>query len=216
MKTKIYTLSSDRNLEDIRYIGKTKESLKKRLSNHIAQAKRNDNIGYSYNYNSNWINKELRDDFNIIIKEIDFILDNDWEYLEQYWISQFKTWGYKLTNLTEGGDGNKNQIQTEEANKKRSQKLKNIPRPLEIRKKISKSNMGKVLSEDTKEKVRKSIVKLQGRPILQFTLDGDFLKEWECIATAAKFYNVDKSSVMRCCQGKFKKSAGYIWKYKEM
>jgi len=42
-----------------------------------------------------------------------------------------------------------------------------------------------------------------------------FIQEWNSIATAADFYKVDRSSLMRCCQGKFKKSAGYVWKYKD-
>lgn len=30
------------------------------------------------------------------------------------------------------------------------------------------------------------------------------------MAEAADFYKVDRSSLMRCCQGKFKKSAGFV------
>jgi hypothetical protein len=29
----------------------------------------------------------------------------DWEWLEQYWIEQFKQWGFILTNHTKGGEG---------------------------------------------------------------------------------------------------------------
>lgn len=211
----IYTLSSSSNPDNIRYIGKTKESLKKRLAGHITLAKSNLLKRYSHNYTSNWINKELSLNNTIIIKELDETSDLDWEYLERYWISQFKHWGFSLTNLTKGGDGNKGQHFSEDSNKLRSQKLKGIPRPKEVKDKISKSNKGKVLSSIHRENVRMSIIKLQGRPVEQFTLDNVFIKEWSCIAEAARFYKVDKSSLMRCCKGIFKKSAGFVWKYKE-
>lgn len=41
--------------------------------------------------------------------EIVEILNEDdsknWKFWEKYWISQFRQWGFKLTNLTNGGDG---------------------------------------------------------------------------------------------------------------
>jgi hypothetical protein len=29
----------------------------------------------------------------------------EWGFWEIYWINQFKTWGFELKNLTNGGDG---------------------------------------------------------------------------------------------------------------
>ena len=45
----IYTLSSTRNLNDIRYVGKTIQTLKRRLFTHIADAKRAKKNEYLYN-----------------------------------------------------------------------------------------------------------------------------------------------------------------------
>ena len=42
----IYTLSSTRNLDDIRYVGKTVQSLKRRLQAHISDAKKAKRDGY--------------------------------------------------------------------------------------------------------------------------------------------------------------------------
>lgn len=39
-----------------------------------------------------------------IIEIIDEVPVSEWEFWEIYWISQFKTWGFDLTNGTEGGD----------------------------------------------------------------------------------------------------------------
>ena len=215
MEIKIYTLSSSTNPEKVRYVGKTKVTLYRRLLGHIALAKRNKSRCYCHNYTSNWINKELELGNTIVIKEIDIDSSRDWEFWDKYWILQFKCWGFDLTNLTDGGDGNQNQYFSEESRIARSKALKGIPRPKEVREKISKGNLGKPKSPEHINHVRESIIKLQGRSVEQYTLDGKFIREWSCIAEAARFYNIDKSSLMRCCQGIFKKSANFVWKYKE-
>ena len=215
MKVKIYTMSSSGNPNNIRYVGKTIHTLSRRLSMHISFAKRNKAANYYCNHTSNWINKELKEGNTILIEEIDSVSFENWEFWEQYWISQFKCWGFKLTNLTSGGDGNQNMHFSEESNKARSRALLGKPRPQEVKDKISISNLGKPKSITHINHVREAIIKLQGKPVEQYTLDGKFIKEWRCGAEAARFYNVDKTSLMRCCQGKFKKSAGFVWKYKE-
>lgn len=40
MEIKIYTLHSTRNLQEIRYVGKTKQTLKRRLAGHLSAAKK--------------------------------------------------------------------------------------------------------------------------------------------------------------------------------
>ena len=210
---KIYTLSDPRNPNEIRYVGKTKQTLSRRLTNHISDSK---SRRYKL-HTSNWIYSLLREGISPIIEELDSIeceLKEDWADLEKYWISQMKCWGFKLTNLTDGGDGNQNQIFSKEAIEKRAKKIKGIPRDEETKRKISESHKGKIKTEEHINNIRKSIIKKQGRPVLQYTKSGEFIKEWECGKEAAMFYNVDPSSLMRCCQGKFKSSAGYVWKYK--
>ena len=51
------------------------------------------------------------------------------------------------------------------------------------------------------------------KPILQYDIDGNFIKEWSCQAEAVKFTN--SPSIQRVLKGKIKTSGGYIWKYKE-
>lgn len=63
MEIKIYTLSSTRDPNNIRYVGKTKQPLKRRLSQHITDAKKASKLGTKRNYNYNWIIHELNDGF---------------------------------------------------------------------------------------------------------------------------------------------------------
>ena len=42
-----------------------------------------------------------------------------------------------------------------------------------------------------------------------------FIKEYHSIKNASRELDVLPSNIMRCCQGKYKKAYGFIWKYKE-
>ena len=218
MEIKFYTLSDPRSPNIIRYIGKTSQKLARRLDQHISTTKRANGEKGSRNHNTNWITSLLNVGLKPLIIEIDtFECDKsskEWQIVEKYWISQCKSWGFELTNLTDGGDGNQNQVFSEESLRKKSEKLKGIPRPKEVRERISKSHLGKEKSATHIENVREAIIQKQGRPVNQYSLDGEFIREWRCIAEAADFYKVDRTSLGRCCKGKFKKSAGFVWKYK--
>ena len=96
MTTYIYTLEHPITNE-IRYVGKTNNP-ERRLHHHWTVGhKSNNKIG-------NWL-KSLK---KLKLKPIMTILDettDNWQQLEMYWISQFKTWGFRLTNHTDGGEG---------------------------------------------------------------------------------------------------------------
>lgn len=51
------------------------------------------------------------------------------------------------------------------------------------------------------------------KPILQYTLDGVFVKEWESVREAIRFYNAG-SGIGNCLNGRAKTCKGFIWKYK--
>ena len=52
------------------------------------------------------------------------------------------------------------------------------------------------------------------RSVLQYDLDGNFIKEWESAWHINQFYGFDRSAIARCCRGEYKQLRGYIWKYK--
>ena len=75
-------------------------------------------------------------------------------------------------------------------------------------------------SEETKKKIytkdrNKKISKANSKPILQYTKEGVFIKEWKSAMEAWKSNpKFDWANISSCCKGKLKSSAGYIWKYK--
>lgn len=51
------------------------------------------------------------------------------------------------------------------------------------------------------------------KKILQFDLDGNFLKEWECTKDIERNLSIHHSNISACCKGRLKTSGGYIWRY---
>ena len=49
------------------------------------------------------------------------------------------------------------------------------------------------------------------KPILQYTLDGEFVREWPCAADVGKKAS---RNISNCLKGRQKTACGYIWKYK--
>lgn len=94
---KIYGLYSNENIDNIKYIGKTKFALKKRLNEHIKGA-------LCYNkqtYKDNWIRKVYGNGYKVEIKLIEYTDLEHWQERESFWIKEYKG----LTNLTNGGEG---------------------------------------------------------------------------------------------------------------
>ena len=50
------------------------------------------------------------------------------------------------------------------------------------------------------------------KPVLQYTLNGEFVREWESTAECGR-NGFNQGNVVTCCQGKLKKYKGFIWRY---
>lgn len=51
------------------------------------------------------------------------------------------------------------------------------------------------------------------KPVLQFTLDGELVREWDSMEEAHK-NGFEKANICNCCRGKLKQYKGFIWRYK--
>lgn len=52
------------------------------------------------------------------------------------------------------------------------------------------------------------------KPVLQYTLDGEFVAEYPSGMEAHRVTGCKQSGINNCCLGKLKTSYGYVWKYK--
>ena len=83
----------------------------------------------------------------------------------------------------------------------------------ESKKKISEKQKGKKLSEETRRKMSKAKINgKQSKKILQFTLDGVFVREWLSIAECER-NGYNGANICYCCQGKRKSHKGFKWCY---
>lgn len=94
----IYVLIDPRTNE-IRYVGKTVQSLFGRLASHRHTAR---NGGASHR--DHWIAQVLRCGYDVRIELIQIVVSDFWEDAERYWISYYRSVGCSLTNMTDGGD----------------------------------------------------------------------------------------------------------------
>ena len=53
------------------------------------------------------------------------------------------------------------------------------------------------------------------KPVLQYTLTGEFVKEWDAARTAEKTLSKSYGKICSVCKGNRKSAYGYIWRYKE-
>lgn len=58
-------------------------------------------------------------------------------------------------------------------------------------------------------------VKLR-KAVLQYSFDGNFIREWVSTVDVETTLGIDRASISSCCNGKryYKSAGGFIWKYK--
>ena len=141
----IYTLASSSSPNEIRYVGKT-NNINKRLKRHTSNYYLNEST-----YKANWVKSILNNNDSLIIEVLDIVLEDEWEFWEIHWIALIKSWGYKLTNGTFGGEGIK--LTKEIIDKRSKSNMGKVLSP-EHREKLSKANKGKKMTEEAKENLR--------------------------------------------------------------
>lgn len=215
---RLYVLYSNFDYK-IRYVGITKKKLQRRINNHIWEAKSKKT---HKTHKLRWINSIILKKYLIFgktVKKFDTLekLKNS----EIYLISLLKDKNYNLTNSTKGGDF-VSEKSPEGLKKLRNNKL-GKKWSIESRIKLSNSKKGisvlhnKKWSKISREKA--SIAKL-GKPSLrkkkinQYTLNMEFIKEWNSLTEAANYYNISIGSISQNISNITKTANKFIWKSK--
>jgi predicted GIY-YIG superfamily endonuclease len=191
MKISIYTLK-DPITNKIRYVGQTNDT-KRRLNRHL----NNSRSFRDKRHISNWIRSLSYDPVMDIIETCEYAERN---IRENYWIEYYKTQGFDLCNLSNGGAGagigNKNCV-------------------------------GRVMSEEAKQKIslankgRKTIHGKGGAPgkkIYQYDLSGNLLNTFESIISASKTLNICRRTIKNSLNNKEikRRRSPYKWSYEPL
>lgn len=139
------------------------------------------------------------------------IESDDYEIIKEKEKEFIKLYGRKenkgtLSNLTDGGDGCIGIKQSLETIEKRVSKFRGIPKSKEMKEKLSKIHKGKIYNQEIINRFKISV--------LQYDLEGNFIKEWEGIKVAAMYLGCDPTTITANLRGITKKGYGYIWKRK--
>jgi len=176
------------------------------------------------------------------VKDILSIVDNieNMKELEEYYINYYSAFTSKvfynatkysagitqntwIDKIKEKNKGNKYHLgfkHSEETKIKMSISSqgpsKMSPKGKEIVRKNNLGNkyaLGNKFSQESKNKLGKSHMK----NIVQYNINGNFIKEWSCAADATYFFigNRIGSRISSCCNGTVKTAYGFIWKFKD-
>ena len=195
------------------YIGQTVKDLEERWREHM---KKTSNCRYLLHA----LNKYGKDAFEF--KLICICFDEDLNRFEIDYMKKYNTISPNGYNLREGGNSGR---QHEDTKKKISKTLKDKFARLEIipnngclgkplttdhKEKISKTLAGVVKSKEMKEKLSESNKKYK---VLQYTLDGILVNNYDGCVVAASAMSTTKGQISAACRGKVKTYKGFVWKY---
>jgi hypothetical protein len=165
------------------YIGKGKYF---RINHHLQPKSRSDNSIKSNIINS--IEKEMNE-LPIHYKLYENLSFEEANEIEKRMIRFFGRIDKKtgiLSNMTDGGEGFKNVIFTDDT-----------------RKKMSEAKIGKSCGKNNgKSKI-----------VEQYDLNGNFIKKYDSLTEAANENSLDLKNISHCCRGESKSAYGFIWKY---
>lgn len=150
----IYGLTDPRTGE-VRYIGKSTKGLK-RPQEHGRKGRSNGRC-------KNWLTSLDKIGLKCGIKVLECCETLDeLSAAEVCWVRKGREVGWRLTNLTDGGEGTSGHIKSEDTRRKLSRAATERQADPEVRVRIRQQLLGHEVSEETREKIRQS---LKGRKL---------------------------------------------------
>lgn len=136
---------------------------------------------------------------------------------------KWKDW-YKKSDIAKQlasklGSSNKGKKLTSEHIDKLSKIRKGKKKSEQHRRRISEGNSGKKMNFTKEQKDAfvertKAYVGNNRIMVVQYSISGDFIKEWSSATKAQEQIGVSRKLIQRCCKGTAGNAGGYIWAYK--
>ncbi len=122
-------------------------------------------------------------------------------------------WGY---NVALGG--NSAGKHSEETRKKLGDCRRGCKHTEAAKLKMREAHTGMVFSEEHLQKLRMAQFgekHHRARAVCQFTLCGEFVARYECVAEAQRQTGIPNQNIVKCCQGRRAYAGGFLWEYAE-
>jgi hypothetical protein len=194
----IYSLK-DPETNEIRYVGKT-TNINTRLKAHITRSRHN-----KY-HSARWVQSVIKRGLRPIIELVEECTEENWVEREKYWIGYYRE-RFDLTNILEGGEGGSTFGRLGKPWSDEQRKNNAIAR---TGLSVSRTKEG---NANRKKGVRGYYDKNK-KPVLQYDLEGKFIREWESAVDAGKDLKISYSDINRSCKKEGYTSAGFQWRYK--
>ncbi len=202
---KIYTLTHPITNE-IRYVGRTKETLNNRLKTHLRAKDKSHRV--------NWIkslqNENLIPNINLICETESF--ENCIE-LEQYYIKKYRDLNYRLVNMTDGGDSSIGYKHTDVVKKQLSILTKNRMKDTNVISNLKEKGNKQWEEKTALEKLNNQLNQVTRKNITQYDLDGNLIKIHVSLRQIEKDLGYFRAALSRCLKNECESSYGFIWKY---
>lgn len=200
----IYKITNSINQKP--YVGKTVSSIQERWRDHVYEA---------FTKHSSYLIHQAMRKYgieNFKIEELEQCPNDILSEREQYWIktinSHFKEgYGY---NMTLGGDGalvysDKDILELWNQGLKSCQIAERLG--------ANKCTISKRLKELKPGEARKRHANANKKSVLQYDLNGNFIKKWDCANYAEKELQISAGSISRCCKKERTMASNSLWKY---
>ena len=171
------------------YVGSAKNIWSRKLG-HLRDLKNNK---HKNSYLQNSYNKYGLQYFIIVLLE-KVESENDLIIREQYWIDTLDATNKDIAyNICPTAESTLGRHHSEETKIKMSKSMKGIKRTVEGKRNISLS---------------------QSKPIIQCTIDGRYIKEWESAVYVSKVLNLSQTNISRACIHKNNYAHNFLWFFK--
>ena len=236
MPVTIYTLE-DPTTKVVRYIGKTEESLSKRLTKHVYDSKR------KISHRNNWISSLVKQGLRPTITLLEEVTSERWQLEEKYWIAQFRAWGFDLVNGTDGGEAvyKKGETFIQKYGEERARAIKEKQSASQLRlyetgytnpmrgvtgsehprfgkpqsaqaiANFVKANTGRKNSQKSITNMKQAL--LGNRKIQELSTEGSVLYTFNSIDEVIACHNLKRDSILGVLCGSRKSLYGHIFKY---
>lgn len=201
----IYKIINNNN--GLVYIGITTRTVEARWKEHCR-------------HSSQQIDKAIQEEGinNFTIETIEECPEDILDEREKYWINFFDSFNNGYNNTLGGRDNNyimSNKFYDVIELWKKGLTIKQIVDKTKLNVETVRSYLNKsgIHHDEIQNRANKAIGKSKSKPVVEYSIEGEYIREWTSALDAAEFYNINSRFITATCRGHQKTYNNRRWKY---